>query len=123
VRRLFSALFALALLSAPSLSGGAGKPVESLLPKSCASGWAVEGAIAAYTRENLYRHINGEAELYMPYGFQKAATALYVGTGKKGDGLVVNVFEMGSLLDAYGIYGNYRAMDAEQIKVGAEGFV
>ena len=96
---------------------------EAFLPASCASGWVMEGTAAAYNPENLYKYIDGEAELYLPYGFRKAVTATYVKQGSKDAGIVANIFEMGSLLDAFGIYANYRSPALEQLKVGAEGFI
>ena len=53
-------------------------PIESLLPgPGFADGWAIDGKAKQYTEENLYVYINGEAELYLPYGFQVLASALY----------------------------------------------
>jgi hypothetical protein len=88
----------------------------------------MDGKVATYTPENLYRYINGEAELYLPYGFKKAATVRYVKAatpsgGPQENGLVINIFEMGSPLDAFGIYSNYRSSTLPQMKVGAEGFL
>jgi hypothetical protein len=88
----------------------------------------MEGKVATYTPENLYRYINGEAELYLPYGFKKAATVRYVKAatpsgGPQENGMVVNIFEMGSPLDAFGIYSNYRSSTLPQMKVGADGFL
>lgn len=96
--------------------------VEGLLPKECPAGWRMEGKVSVYTREDLYKYINGEAELYMPYGFQRVATALYAKPGSTDGGIVVNIFRMGSLLDAFGIYANYRTPTADHVKAGAEGF-
>jgi len=99
------------------------KPVEALLPDTCGAAWRMEGPASAYTRDNLYRYIDGEAELYLPYGFERAVTALYAQPGNKESGLVVNIFKMGSLLDAFGIYANYRSPSLETASVGAEGFL
>jgi hypothetical protein len=117
-----------AMLSTVSLVSGADPPPEGLLPTSCVPGWTVEGKVATYTAENLYRFIDGEAELYLPYGFKKAATVRYVKASTSSgaaqeNGLVVNIFEMGSLLDAFGIYSNYRNSTLPQLKVGADGFL
>jgi hypothetical protein len=125
---LVSILCMAAVLSAISLVSAADQPPDDLLPASCASGWVMEGKVATYAPENLYRYIDGEAELYLPYGFKKAATVRYVKAatssgGTQGSGLVVNIFEMGSLLDAFGIYSNYRSSTLPQVKVGAEGFL
>jgi hypothetical protein len=116
-----------AVLSAFSPGSAADLPPEGLLPKSCAPGWAMEDKVATYTPETLYRYINGEAELYLPYGFKKASTVRYVEAatssgGPQENGIVVNLFEMGSPLDAFGIYSNYRSSTLPPIKTGAEGF-
>jgi hypothetical protein len=99
------------------------KSVENALPAQCVTGWAMDGKAATYSPDNLYKYIDGEAELFMPYGFRKAATAMYAKPGSPDAGIVVNVFEMGSLLDAFGIYSNFRTPALEQAKIGAEGFL
>jgi hypothetical protein len=118
---------AVALSAVPPLSA-VDQKLEGFLPASCAPGWVMEGPVTTYPPENLYRYIDGEAEIYLPYGFRKAATVRYVKTnaptgGPREEGMVVNVFEMGSLLDAFGIYSNYRSSTLPQLKVGAEGFL
>jgi hypothetical protein len=121
---MMRALIILVLLLAVAFPASAAeKGVEALLPPSCAPGWVMEGKVATYTPETLYKYINGEAELYVPYGFRKAATVMYVKPGSKDAGIVANIFEMGSLLDAFGIYGNFRSPTLDQIKTGAEGFL
>jgi hypothetical protein len=82
----------------------------------------MDGTPAIYTPQTLYKYIDGEAELYLPYGFAKCGTAMYAPTGGKGYGIVANIFEMGSLLDAFGIFASYRDPAAKQIEIGAEGF-
>ncbi len=116
-------LLLIATLSLMSGAFAAERGIEDFLPASCAPGWAIDGKVAAYTPENLYKYIDGEAELYMPYGFRKAATVLYAKPDTKDIGIVANIFEMGSPLDAFGIYANFRSPTLEQIKVGAEGFL
>jgi len=97
--------------------------VESLLPEACAPGWIKEGRVSTYASDDLYKYIDGEAELYLPYGFERVATVMYARPGDKGSGMVANIFKMGSLLDAFGIYSNYRGAGAEPAKVGADGFI
>ena len=118
MKRSLSILCVTALLLVALPLGAAEKAVETILPRACADGWVREGQVSVYTSENLYKYIDGEAELYMPYGFQRAATVMYVKPGSKEGGLVVNVFEMGSLLDAFGIYGNYRSPSVDRVAGG-----
>jgi hypothetical protein len=117
-----------AMLSTVSLVPAADRSPEDVLPTSCVPGWTMEGKVAIYTPENLYRYIDGEAELYLPYGFKKAATVRYVkpatsSGGPQKKGLAVNIFQMGSLLDAFGIYSNYRSSTLPHMKMGADGFL
>lgn len=84
--------------------------------------WRIDGKVADYTQENLHTYINGEAELYFPYGFKVLESAFFVPSGSaKTDGVAVDLFLMGSPLDAFGIYSRYRSPDAEPLKVGVDG--
>ncbi len=111
------------MLSVVSPVYAADKAVEAFLPGTCAAGWVMEGKAAVYAPENLYKYIDGEAEAYMPYGFKKAAAVMYAKPDNKEAGIVANIFEMGSLLDAFGIFASFRSPDLEQVKVGADGFL
>jgi len=98
--------------------------IESLLPApGFMMGWMMDGRIETYTEETLYQHIDGEAELYFPYGFQVLGSALYVRKDDPKKGIVVNLYKMGSPLDAFGIYSYYRNRDTEQVDIGAECFM
>jgi hypothetical protein len=97
---------------------------NSFLPTSGFSpGWALEGPIKKYTGEDLFEYINGEAELYVQFGFKVLTAGLYLKDGNENLGITVDVYEMGSDLEAFGIYANYRKPEAEPVKAGAEGFV
>ena len=79
--------------------------------------------MALFDKDTLFDHINGEAELYFPYGFDMLATATYMDRNNPEVWIVADVYRMASLLDAFGIYSNYRKADAASVTVGAEGFV
>ena len=109
---------------APGGPAGAADPVDNFLPASgFLPGWALSGRINHYGPENLYTYINGEAELYMPYGFKTLSSAFYSTGNDTASGIVADIYTMGSHIDAFGIYSNYRDVDAEKIKLGAGGFV
>ena len=79
--------------------------------------------VTLYNSDTLFDHIDGEAELYFPYGFDMLATVTYLNKKNPEVWVVVDVYRMGSLLDAFGIYSNYRKADAVGTVIGAEGFV
>ena len=96
----------------------------SFLPASGFSpGWALEGPIKKFTGEDLFEYINGEAELYLQFGFKVLTSGLYLKDKNENLGMTADVYEMGSELEAFGIYANYRKPEAEPIKTGSEGFV
>ncbi len=98
-------------------------PIENFLPVSGFSkGWVLPGQIRHYNPGNLYTYINGEAELFLPYGFDVLASAFY-GRGSDTSGIVADIYRMGSRIDAFGIYSYYRDPEAEKVKLGGEGFV
>lgn len=116
---------ALSLACHPAVALAAPEPpVEKLLPKpGFTEGWIVHGKIITFTEKDLYKHINGEAELYYPYGFKALATAIYVRSDNQETGIVADIYEMGSPIDAFGIYSRYRDPDEEAVHIGTEGFV
>lgn len=90
-------------------------PVDEVMP-----GWRATGDPKEFSPDTIYDHINGEAEIYYPYGLRRALTNTY-SDGK--DSIVADVYEMGSLLDAFGIFSNYRSARSRPLDMGAEGFV
>jgi len=113
------------LLTVPFCADSAsGKPVEKLLPTpGFAEGWVIKEKIDIYTEKDLYKYINGEAELYYPYGFKALATTVYIRSDNPEAGIVADIYEMGSSIDAFGIYSRYRDPDEELVAIGTEGFV
>ncbi|HUN55235.1 MAG TPA: DUF6599 family protein [Smithella sp.] len=85
--------------------------------------WAIGGTIEQYDRDTLFNHIDGEAELYLPYGFDAGVSAEYVNKKNRDLSIVADVYQMASVLDAFGIYANYRKTSNVWVDIGAEGFV
>jgi len=69
-----------------------------------------------------FEYINGEAELYYPYGFRKLVSQPYLSAGGEPQAIQADVYEMGSLLDAFGLFSNYRRPDAERAGVGTDDY-
>ncbi len=98
-------------------------PEEVLPTPSCGEGWVMEEKVTLYTRDTLFDRIDGEAELYFPYGFEVLASARYANRQNPQIAVEADVYKMGSLLDAFGMYANYRRPDDSVVKIGAEGFL
>jgi hypothetical protein len=114
-------LLLLLLLIPPAGASAADDPQEFLPPVSCAAGWHMEGKPSLYDKETLSDRIDGEAELYFPYRFDRMAAARYVSAQVPGAGMDVEIYRLGSLLDAFGMFANYRQKDGDALEVGAEG--
>jgi hypothetical protein len=114
----FFALFSLSPVRA------ADETVKGILPTAeCGKGWALDGSVTLFSPDTLFEHINGEAELYFPYGFEALAAAVYTNKANPEQSVLADVYRMSSPLNAFGIYSNYRKARSEAAPVGAEGFV
>jgi hypothetical protein len=111
-------------LSAPVPVFAAEDSIKNILPTpGFTPDWVMKERVTLYNSDTLFDHINGEAELYFPYGFDMLATVTYLNKKNPDVWVVVDVYRMGSLLDAFGIYSNYRKADAAGAVIGTEGFV
>ncbi|HHS12562.1 MAG TPA: hypothetical protein ENN03_02205 [bacterium] len=84
-------------------------------------GWEKTGEIVFYEPETLYDYINGEAELYHSYGFQRLRTGTW--TNPDDVSMVADVYDMGSPVNAFGLYSNYRYPDYNYEAIGTEAIV
>jgi hypothetical protein len=101
-----------------------GDAIKSVLPAhGFAKDWVMKNTVMFYDKDTLFDHIDGEAELYFPYGFDVLATATYINTKNPDLWIVADIYRMGSLLDAFGIYSNFRRSGTTEVAIGAEGFV
>jgi hypothetical protein len=99
-------------------------PAEKALPmQACAEGWVMDGKVTLYDKDGLFDRVNGESELYFPYGFEVLAYARYENKKDRSIAVDADVYTMGSLLDAFGMFANYRRKDATEAGIGAEGMV
>jgi hypothetical protein len=98
--------------------------MEQIFPvPACAEGWILDGKVALFDKDTLFDRIDGESELFFPYGFQKLAYARYESKKDPKVALDIDVYRMGSLIDAFGMFANYRRKDDEDMRIGAEGTI
>lgn len=117
-------IFLFSMFSVDAFAASADMTVEQAIPApGFSEEWTLEGKIKIFNPDNLYKHINGEAELYLPYGFEALGAALYISKDNPDKALAADIYKMGSLLDAFGIYSRYRNPDAPEAKIGGGSFV
>jgi len=92
-------------------------------PPDFVKGWRWEGEPFHYTPENLYDYIDGEAELYLTYDFQELATLTYVWKNSEDTSLVVDIYNMGTPLNAFGLYSNYQHPSYQYGPIGTDAIV
>jgi hypothetical protein len=83
-------------------------------------GWSPQTEVSSYDADSLWELINGAAETYMQYGFQAVETAEL---SREGTTLAVSIYDMGSALNAYGIYRTELPDAGGPLAVGAQAMV
>ena len=98
-------------------------PLEPILTApALADGWTRSGDVEVYLKDTVFDLIDGEAELYFPYGFKRVVAVVYERAADADNPMSAEVYEMGSPLDAFGVYSNYREADDPPAAVGADAF-
>ncbi len=93
--------------------------MDTILPApGCADGWTMDGKVILYDKDSLFDRIDGESELFFPYGFQMLAYARYENRENPMIAIDADVYKMGSLLDAFGMFANYRRKDDAEAAIG-----
>ena len=82
------------------------------------SGWRSVDETQHFDTESIYSYIDGHAEVYLAYGMKRCLSQRYAAVGGE-DEIVVDLFEMASPADAFGVYSHDRA--GEEVEVGRGG--
>ena len=68
-----------------------------------------------WTPENMYEHVNGEAELLIRYGAEGLGFAAY--ENENGDYVSVDILDLGKPINAYGLYRLYSGCDGQELAI------
>ena len=75
---------------------------------------------ATYHPANLWNYINGGASIYLAYDFEELVTFTTIHRTSELE-IVVDIYDMGKPINAYGIYSVERCPDGKPIKWGCDG--
>lgn len=95
-------------------------PLAAVVENDSLGAWTRVEPAVEYNKDNVFELIDGEAELYFPYGFKRVVAAEYTAADDKDMTVSVEAYELASLLDAFGVYSNYRDEESKPADVGAE---
>ena len=95
----------------------AGVVTPPSLPRAV-NDWVAAGEPEHYDTESIYSYIDGHAEVYMAYGMKDCFSQRYSGPDGSAE-IVVDLFEMASSDDAFGVFSHDRA--GETVEVGQGG--
>jgi hypothetical protein len=87
-------------------------PFESLVPKRhLPKEWTLIHGPQTYNKKTLFEHIDGQAELYLKYGFRQSVFAIYQNKDKTQNQIEVDIYDMGNVVQAFGVFSRFRNED------------
>ena len=100
------------------------KGLDQLFPgPGFEKGWSWHGMPKHYSPENLIETIDGRAELCLSYGFRELAALTYFWGSVDDTSFTVNIYDMGTPLNGFGLYSNYQQQKYEYEEIGTEAVI
>ncbi len=112
MKKTFLSIAALLVLCANNLIGQIDFPETE--------GWE-KAKKEEYNTENLWEYINGAADYYLNYGFEKLEVVEY--QRSENEYIKLEIYGHGTPLNAFGIYAFERPPEATFLNLGAEGYI
>lgn len=114
---LLMILFFMAVTCIRSLAESGDEPIFSTALPS--PEWKVEGQPYGFLPQNLYEHINGEAEFFIAFGFIELTGANYTSVTGGKDTVTIDIYDMGNKLNAFGVFQSKTGGQASALNLGA----
>jgi len=116
---LFAAAVSAALAGAGPLPQAAVSGPGALMPKI--TEWKPTEDVRRFSTESLFEYIDGAAEAYLGYDFRELAVGEFARTGTKTT-VTVEIYDMGTNLNAFGIYAAERYPESRFLPIGVQGY-
>ena len=114
---IYSVILLWCAVAAISLSATE-KELTSVFPGF--EGWSKKGEPELYTPDNLYEYIDGAADVFLSYDFQKLATLTYENDQKHS--FTVDVYQHSSDRNGFGIYSQEKPQEGNFLPIGTQGY-
>jgi len=112
-------LIILLLLTGTCTNSAAESQVEAIFTSTLpVAGWKLEGKSYRYIPQNLYEYINGAAEFFIAYGFIELIGANYFSASGERDFLIIDIYNMGNKLNAFGVFQLRKDTQASSLNIG-----
>jgi hypothetical protein len=87
-------------------------PLESLVPqKELPKEWTLIHGPQTFNNKTLFEHVNGQAELFLKYGFEKSVFAIYQSKKNSQDQIEMDIYDVGNVVQAFGVFSRFRNED------------
>lgn len=83
-------------------------------------GWKSVSEVLSYNPDNLYEYIDGAADQFIAYGFQELISRDLSSDSLK---VTIDIYDMGTRLNAFGLYKNERPQDERALAIGTEAYI
>ena len=113
-------IFGIFMINSIALGKGKEVKLENLLPKL--DGWGQIEESQAYYPESLFEYINGAAEIYLSYDFEKLIVSQYEEQDTKSN-VALEIYDMGINNNAFGIYSAERYPESNFLNIGLQGYI
>lgn len=97
--------------------GGSMNDLYQALPDKILD-WKAFGKDEIYNRETIFKYIDGGGELYLTYGFKQVHVRRYINPSQ--DEIILDIYDMGSSADAFGIFSVEREGEEAGFGQGSE---
>ncbi|MGB9906066.1 MAG: DUF6599 family protein [Candidatus Saccharicenans sp.] len=94
--------------------------LKSLLPRL--EGWQFQEEPQFFSPGTLFEYIDGASEAYLSYDFQELVVAQYQKDGTE-TVITLEIYDMGSPLNAFGIFSSERYPDNPDLNLGNAGYL
>ncbi len=97
-------------------------PSAALLPTVPGGEWSAPDPVATYNPGNLWEKINGRAEQYLAFDFERLVFGTYRLATRPAAAVDVYVYRMGEPVKAFGIFQAERPEHPQKIDLGQDGY-